>query len=112
MLCTPRAAGLEPSVFMHPQHLHLTLCMLKLYSEEQRELARHTLRALGPRAAGLLGGAPLAVRLKGLEYMTDDPSQVGGFEGGRAGEAGGWGVAGTCFFCVENGARRDGMCGH
>lgn len=25
------AAGLEPSVFMHEAHLHLTICMLKLY---------------------------------------------------------------------------------
>lgn len=25
------SAGLEASVFMHPQHLHLTIAMLKLY---------------------------------------------------------------------------------
>ena len=30
--CLPlHSAGLQASVFMHPQHLHLTIAMLKLY---------------------------------------------------------------------------------
>jgi hypothetical protein len=33
-------AGIEDSIFMKPAHLHLTLAMLKLYSEERRERAR------------------------------------------------------------------------
>lgn len=50
-------AGLEPSVFMHPQHLHLTIAMLKLY----RRAAWKWLRlfcacdTLPPRPAGQLG---------------------------------------------------------
>ncbi|PRW60326.1 activating signal cointegrator 1 complex subunit 1 [Chlorella sorokiniana] len=78
VLAEPGAAeaGLEASVFMHPQHLHLTIAMLKLYSEEQRDLAKQTLAGLQPRVQQLLGGAPLRVRLQVLEYMNDDPSQM------------------------------------
>ena len=50
---------------------------LKLYSEERRELARRTLAALAPAARQLAGQGPLAVGLRGLEYMNDDPSAVG-----------------------------------
>lgn len=46
------AAGIEDSIFMKSAHLHLTLCMLKLYSEERRALARQVLR--GSISAGRL----------------------------------------------------------
>jgi hypothetical protein len=39
-------------------------------SAQAREAARKTLRELE------LPAAPLTVRLKGLEYMNDDPSEV------------------------------------
>ena len=49
---------------------------LKLYSEERRQLARQTLASLAPAARQLAGQGPLAVGLRGLEYMNDDPSAV------------------------------------
>lgn len=45
-------------------------------SDERRALARQTLHSLQPRVAELLGGQPLRVQLRGLEYMNDDLSQV------------------------------------
>lgn len=53
-----------------------TLPSSTMCSEEQRELARKTLAGLQPRVPQLLGGAQLCVRLQGLEYMNDDPSQA------------------------------------
>lgn len=50
--------------------------MLKLYSEEAREAAKVALQALQRRAAELLGGRPLAVQLRGLASMNDNPSAV------------------------------------
>eukprot|EP00887_Chlorella_sp_A99_P003180 scaffold9.g3180.t1 len=70
------AAGIEQSIFMHEQHLHLTLVMLKLYSDEARALAQATLRGLQPAVAALLAEGPLRVHLKGLEYMNDDPGAM------------------------------------
>ncbi|GAB4816249.1 hypothetical protein N2152v2_003295 [Parachlorella kessleri] len=70
------AAGIEGSIFMKPAHLHLTLAMLKLYSEDSRQRARQVLHSLAPAVQGILRGEPLTVQLKGLEYMNDDPSQM------------------------------------
>lgn len=60
----------------HPNPKCLPCPDLTLCSEEQRELARQTLAGLQSRVQQLLGGAPLRVRLQGLEYMNDDPSQA------------------------------------
>uniref|UniRef100_A0A7S0WY86 K Homology domain-containing protein n=1 Tax=Pyramimonas obovata TaxID=1411642 RepID=A0A7S0WY86_9CHLO len=68
------AAGIEDSIFWDPAQLHLTLGMLKLYSAQKRQLAVQTLKALD--LGSVLDGGPLTVRLRGLEYMNDDPSDV------------------------------------
>ncbi|KAG2486288.1 hypothetical protein HYH03_014993 [Edaphochlamys debaryana] len=76
-VCPPSgSSGLDPSVFMAPPHLHLTLAMLKLYSDEARHRAAQVLDSLQPRVAALLEGRPLKVHLQGLEYMNDDPSAM------------------------------------
>ncbi|KAG2430371.1 hypothetical protein HYH02_013733 [Chlamydomonas schloesseri] len=72
----PPGSGLEPSVFMKPQHLHLTLAMLKLYSDQKRHAAAQALDRLRGRVGALLAGEPLKVHLQGLEYMNDDPSAM------------------------------------
>ncbi|PNW87945.1 hypothetical protein CHLRE_01g008000v5 [Chlamydomonas reinhardtii] len=72
----PPGCGLEPSVFMAPQQLHLTLVMLKLYSDQKRHAAQQALDRLRPRVGALLAGQPLKVHLQGLEYMNDDPSAM------------------------------------
>jgi hypothetical protein len=41
--------GLEESIFIAPATLHLTLLMLKLYSDEARTKAAQALQALAPQ---------------------------------------------------------------
>mmetsp|Transcript_1872 Transcript_1872/g.2887 ORF Transcript_1872/g.2887 Transcript_1872/m.2887 type:complete len:321 (+) Transcript_1872:84-1046(+) len=66
--------GMDDSVFSKGQHLHLTLSMLKLYSEESRSKARLTLQSLSASIHQLLGNQPLVVRLKGLATFQElDP---------------------------------------
>lgn len=69
------ASGLDPSSFMTPEHLHLTIAMLKLYSDEARYRAQMLLKKLQPQILELLAG-PLQVHLQGLEIMNDDPSSI------------------------------------
>lgn len=72
-LAMRRPAGLEPSVFMHPQHLHLTICMLKLYRHAAPCTACHCILLLHtpiltpapvphPAAAARSGGSSRARR--------------------------------------------------
>ncbi|KXZ46404.1 hypothetical protein GPECTOR_44g79 [Gonium pectorale] len=72
----PPGSGLEESVFMAPQHLHLTLVMLKLYSDEKRHQAHQALDRLRGPVAELMRAGPLKVHLSGLEYMNDDPAAM------------------------------------
>ncbi|GLI60817.1 hypothetical protein VaNZ11_002923 [Volvox africanus] len=72
----PPGSGLEESIFMRPQHLHLTLLMLKLYSDQKRHEAQRLLARLQAPVATLLGAAPIKVHLQGLEYMNDDPGAM------------------------------------
>lgn len=41
--------GFDPSIFIKPQQLHLTLLMLKLYSDEARQKATQALQGLQPK---------------------------------------------------------------
>ncbi|GIL50546.1 hypothetical protein Vafri_6716 [Volvox africanus] len=61
---------------MRPQHLHLTLLMLKLYSDQKRHEAQQLLARLQGPVATLLGAGPVKVHLQGLEYMNDDPGAM------------------------------------
>ncbi|GIL81114.1 hypothetical protein Vretimale_12758 [Volvox reticuliferus] len=72
----PPGSGLEESIFMWPQNLHLTLVMLKLYSDQKRHEAQRLLTRLQGPVAALLGAAPIKVHLQGLEYMNDDPAAM------------------------------------
>jgi hypothetical protein len=73
----PQGAGpSDASIFVVPEKLHLTVVMLKLYSDARRHAAAGALEAAAAkaRAAGLLGGGagPLRVRLQGLANMGAD----------------------------------------
>ena len=84
--------GLDESVFWDARQLHLTVCMLKLYSDEARAKARRVLEefqfaaflpASGPlrvRPAGLAGGShsppPPSGGCGPLDVMNDDPAAV------------------------------------
>ena len=65
--------GLDESVFWDARQLHLTVCMLKLYSDEARAKARRVLEEF-QFAAFLPAGGPLRVRPAGLDVMNDDPA--------------------------------------
>lgn len=51
MLSQPDAEqqGLDASIFIPPAHLHLTLLMLKLYSDEARHKAAQALQGIQPQ---------------------------------------------------------------
>jgi hypothetical protein len=51
VLSQPDAAqqGFDPSIFISPDKLHLTLLMLKLYSDEARHKAAQALQGLRPQ---------------------------------------------------------------
>uniref|UniRef100_A0A383VIG8 K Homology domain-containing protein n=1 Tax=Tetradesmus obliquus TaxID=3088 RepID=A0A383VIG8_TETOB len=68
--------GFEPSIFVDAASLHLTLLMLKLYSDEARHKAATVLQGLAPQVQALLGGQPLLLQLAGLDRMSDDPSDM------------------------------------
>lgn len=49
------AAGLDRSIFVDHSRLHLTLVMLKLYSDDARHRAAATLQSLKPKVGGVCG---------------------------------------------------------
>lgn len=70
----------EQDIFFEPGHLHLTLAMLKLYSDERRHKAKLLVDEVGAAVRAILSedisGRGIRVAVKGLEYMNDDPSEV------------------------------------
>ena len=59
--------GLDPTVFAKPQHFHLTVCMLKLYSEASRRRASEVLCGFDFAA---LRARPLCFSLGGLATFS------------------------------------------
>lgn len=99
MLSSPWAeeCRIDEDIFFEPGHLHLTLAMLKLYSDERRHKAKRLVDDAGAAIRAILaaenaakdgdgdntggdniigGGGGIRVAVKGLEYMNDDPSEV------------------------------------
>eukprot|EP01023_Acetabularia_acetabulum_P067316 TRINITY_DN9255_c0_g1_i1.p1 TRINITY_DN9255_c0_g1~~TRINITY_DN9255_c0_g1_i1.p1 ORF type:complete len:401 (+),score=67.35 TRINITY_DN9255_c0_g1_i1:85-1203(+) len=68
--------AIEDSIFQAPHHLHLTVCMLKLYSDKRRQQAKEVLDGLKPEIKQIIGKKPLKIQLAQLEYMNDDPSSM------------------------------------
>ncbi len=66
---------IEPSIAHEPGHAHLTLCVLKLYSDEARARAMDAMDAMG--VALKVGGGdpsaePIELEVKGLDAMNSD----------------------------------------
>ncbi|KAH3763189.1 activating signal cointegrator 1 complex subunit 1 [Pelomyxa schiedti] len=61
--------GMDPSILCPPSTFHLTVVMLRLYTDKALEKAVETLKSLSSRIYDV-------VRLEELEYMNDDPSEV------------------------------------
>jgi len=70
------AKGFDPSIQVKPTQFHLTILMLKLYSEELVRKAERILKEVSHKIYDILGSRSLLVNLKGLDYMNDDPTQV------------------------------------
>ncbi|CAF0895435.1 unnamed protein product [Brachionus calyciflorus] len=69
--------GVHESLFQLPNKLHLTVNTVTLLSEFEVDQAVNILEHCRKTfIKELLDGKKLQVRIKGLEYMNDDPSQV------------------------------------
>lgn len=71
-----RAAGIEASIFQKPEHLHMTIVMLKLYSEEKRHIAQETMKSLFSTVQTILAQQPLQVS---RSKMTSTTSNMGDY---------------------------------
>lgn len=69
--------GVEESIFQNPQKLHLTLCVLVLADENERQ---HGILSLNNCVESVirpaLAGEELKIKMSGIEYMNDDPGEV------------------------------------
>ena len=69
--------GINESVFVNQNKVHLTLGILVLMDNKEKNDATTLLQECNRKyVKQLLNGKPLTVHLKGLEYMNDDPSSV------------------------------------
>jgi activating signal cointegrator complex subunit 1 len=68
--------GIDPRLCAKKEHLHITICMLKLYSNHQLQLAKNVLSKHSEAIRAAASNGPLLVTLAGLEIMNDDPSAV------------------------------------
>lgn len=73
-----QSRGLEESIFIRAQKLHLTLGVMCLMDNTERLFASNLLTEAKDKIIRPLleGHTPLKIRLKGLSYMNDDPSQM------------------------------------
>ncbi|KAG8192518.1 hypothetical protein JTE90_015159 [Oedothorax gibbosus] len=70
------AQGINESVFQPPAKLHVTIAMLTLLNNREKETALGILQKSKNEILHILGGKSLLVEIKGVEYMNDDPSEV------------------------------------
>ncbi|GMT02891.1 hypothetical protein PENTCL1PPCAC_25065, partial [Pristionchus entomophagus] len=61
------------ALFPSKLKLHLTICMLQLQTDQEKDLARKTMTMLKEKYAKR---PPLAVRIDGFDIMNDDPTEV------------------------------------
>ncbi|XP_037554728.1 activating signal cointegrator 1 complex subunit 1 isoform X1 [Dermacentor silvarum] len=72
--CTGR--GLDASLFVNKQKLHLTIGMLVLLDAKECSMAQKVLEGCKDLVTTILKDEPLMVRVHGLEIMNDDESEV------------------------------------
>ncbi|XP_067286462.1 activating signal cointegrator 1 complex subunit 1 [Pseudorasbora parva] len=69
-------AGVDVSIFQKPAKLHLTIGTLVLLSEQEVTRANELLQQCQDVIRDITEAKPLAVEVRGIEYMNDDPSMV------------------------------------
>lgn len=73
----PQERGIDESLFQNPAKLHLTITILTLASDAEVDQAANILAECRRTfIKDILAGKELRVRIRGLEYMNDDPSEV------------------------------------
>ena len=72
-LCGPK---IHPHKVQFPSKLHLTIGVLKLFSENEVKQACDVMKEFAPRIPYILCGKPLRGSLRNLEIMNDDPESV------------------------------------
>ena len=70
------AAGITADLLVPPNRFHLTLCTLKLLSPHEVARAQDVLESSAPDLRAIVGQSTPPLRLRGLQIMNDDPSQV------------------------------------
>lgn len=68
--------GVDDSIFQNPAKLHLTIGTLALLNEQEVMRACELLQQCQGFIRDITDGKPLALEVKGIEYMNDDPSMV------------------------------------
>uniref|UniRef100_A0A3F2YU08 K Homology domain-containing protein n=1 Tax=Anopheles christyi TaxID=43041 RepID=A0A3F2YU08_9DIPT len=74
----PVAFSIHESLFQQPEKLHITLCTMSLMDNEDRANAAQILLDCQESIISpiLTENGPLEIRMRGLEYMNDDPHAV------------------------------------
>ncbi|XP_001687889.2 activating signal cointegrator 1 complex subunit 1 [Anopheles gambiae] len=74
----PVAFSVDESLFQQPEKLHITLCTMALMDNEDRANAAQILLDCQESIISplLQENGPLEIRVRGLEYMNDDPHAV------------------------------------
>jgi len=68
--------GLDSSMFVAPEHLHITILMLRMLTEEDQDKAIHIMNHISSQCYDMVGTVSTLVQLKGLEIMNDDPQST------------------------------------
>ncbi|XP_014253709.1 activating signal cointegrator 1 complex subunit 1 [Cimex lectularius] len=69
--------GVVESVFINENKLHITVVLFVICDETERRETAEALRKCKETVIGpVLQGRPLKLKMEGLDYMNDDPSEV------------------------------------
>ncbi|XP_061707289.1 activating signal cointegrator 1 complex subunit 1-like isoform X1 [Cydia pomonella] len=73
-----QSRGIEESIFIQPNKVHLTMGVMCLMDSEERTFASKVLTDAKEKVVMplLQGHLPLKIRVKGLSYMNDDPKDI------------------------------------
>jgi activating signal cointegrator complex subunit 1 len=72
-----KSAGIDENIFTSPNKMHLTVCVMPLFNKTEIDQAINLLDECHTEfIQNLISQRELRVKLKGLESMNDDPSDV------------------------------------
>jgi activating signal cointegrator complex subunit 1 len=68
--------GISEDVFQLPEKFHLTIGVLRIFSEEEEEKAKAVVKEAIAMAKAVLGSDPAVMCVGGVDTMKDDPTAV------------------------------------